>query len=467
MRTVYIISDLHLGGRFGADGSRGFRMMTRPEVLAGFIQGLAGRADAVELVINGDFLDFLAEEGIEAPGWTPFVADEAAVVARLTGMMAAEAPDGPVFDALAALLAAGHALTILLGNHDLELGLPAVRACFLDRLGPESARVRFIADGEAYLVGDSLIEHGNRYDGFNVVDQDAFRRLRSLLTRGYWPADAQALAGFEAPIGSTLVATIMNPIKAELGFVDLLKPEGPGLYALLLALRPSLLGKLKAVARLKRQADRRAPEGDLPPEPGMRDLGGRAADEEDGERAVWALLREAGFDGALVAEVQQAMNPPPEPGMRGLGDEPLTLGDRLKLKLIRAALRHDDLHAVWDPSVEASPGYTIAASALADRGFRYIVFGHTHIARDLPLVGGARYLNSGTWANLLGYPDGIELASDAGLASFVGDLEANRLAPYERFLPHAVELRVEGDRVVEARLLGPEAVMAPTVPPPA
>ncbi|MEZ4469132.1 MAG: hypothetical protein R3F43_33025, partial [bacterium] len=209
MRIVTVISDLHLGGRFGHGDDRGFRMMTRPDALAAYIRSLARGS---ELVINGDFVDFLAEEGVEGAGWTPFVADQAAVVERLATLMGAplaageappagRSPDALVFDALADHLTAGGELTLLLGNHDLELGLPAARGAVVERLGPGGGRTRFVLDGEAYLVGDALIEHGNRYDGFNVVNQDAFRQLRSLLSRGHWPADAQRISAFEAPLG--------------------------------------------------------------------------------------------------------------------------------------------------------------------------------------------------------------------------------------------------------------------------
>jgi hypothetical protein len=69
-RSVYVISDLHIGGIYPDHAApheqrqRGFRMMTRVAELAGFVRHLARLPDdpPVELVINGDFIDFLAEE---------------------------------------------------------------------------------------------------------------------------------------------------------------------------------------------------------------------------------------------------------------------------------------------------------------------------------------------------------------------------------------------------------------------
>ena len=87
-RSVYVISDLHIGGTYPdataqrIERRRGFRMMTHVAELAAFVRQIARLpADPpVELVINGDFIDFLAEElgsGGEIdptaePQWTPF-----------------------------------------------------------------------------------------------------------------------------------------------------------------------------------------------------------------------------------------------------------------------------------------------------------------------------------------------------------------------------------------------------------
>ena len=65
-RSVFVISDLHLGGVYGKnDNARGFRMNTHVEDLAGFVQTLAqtpSNGRKVELIINGDMVDFLAEK---------------------------------------------------------------------------------------------------------------------------------------------------------------------------------------------------------------------------------------------------------------------------------------------------------------------------------------------------------------------------------------------------------------------
>jgi hypothetical protein len=215
---------------------RGFRICTNVGALAEFVDTLAAKpADGtqVELVINGDMVDFLAERHETAPHWRPFVADQVTAVRKLGDIVER---DRTFFEALRRLLDRGHRLVILLGNHDLELCLPMVRRRLEVALGLKGSHdYRFIFDGEAYLVGDALIEHGNRYDKFNVVDYDGLRRVRSLLSRNQPVPEKYH---FQPPAGSHMVAEVINPIKEEYRFVDLLKPETEAVIPLLLALEP-------------------------------------------------------------------------------------------------------------------------------------------------------------------------------------------------------------------------------------
>src|SRR6202011_3262869 len=119
----------------------------------------------------------------------------------------------PLFAAFGRLLERGHRLVLLLGNHDIELTLPTVRQRVAERIGVRGNHdYQFIIDGEAYVVGRALIEHGNRYDPYNVVDYDGLRRVRSLLSRHLPVPDEYA---FDAPAGSHMVADVINPIKKD------------------------------------------------------------------------------------------------------------------------------------------------------------------------------------------------------------------------------------------------------------
>src|SRR5258707_13258644 len=156
---VIVISDLHLGGTARP-------MMSHPGCLADFIRDLPRKLnanEALEVVIAGDFVDFLAIAPFES--WT---SDPIAACQKLDQTMLEPSPFAPVFRALGKLVTHRRtSLTIMIGNHDVEMALPQVQEAFLKMMGGSSRRVRFVADGRAYRVGKVLIEHGNRYDDAN------------------------------------------------------------------------------------------------------------------------------------------------------------------------------------------------------------------------------------------------------------------------------------------------------------
>lgn len=449
-------------------------MMTHPDVLARFISGVSARTagDAVvELVINGDFVDFLAEYHGEVERWTPFITEPDK--ARTTFMRVVErSGDREVFDALRAFLAQGHMLTMLLGNHDLELSLPCVRRAFEERVNAVGTRaLRFIYDGEAYAVGEALIEHGNRYDPANRVDYDGLRQLRSLQSRQQLEA---AHDRFRPPAGSQLVAQVMNPLKSEYAFIDLLKPESEPLFALVLALDPrysetvrkiagavpvlraygAAIGESPALPRFGKEVGASpvfsgaAFHGELVP---------ATADVSDAalRRVLAACLTPSKID-TLLGKPAGGVPFGAEVGIRESATAIWSLAKLMaagnwlaadqRLAILRDTLPAIDGEKSFERNLETGKRYVDAARALAEH-HRFVVFGHTHHAKSVALDGGACYLNSGTWANLMRFPDEL-FSSDAEAAAlamraFVDDVSQNRLDRYIRFSPTYVRLDVE------------------------
>ena len=210
-RRIIIISDLHLDGEPPT-------MMSRPKELARFIQTLPSRCAAdeqLELVIGGDFVDFLAIPPFAA--WTP---DPKEAGRKLNRAMK-EQQFAPIFEALGSHVAAGHLLTVLIGNHDVELALPPIQDALLAHLGATPHQVHFVDNNCAYRIGGLLVEHGNRYDDANENDWTGLRAISSALSRGEVPHGA-----LEASAGSRLVEKLISPLKAAgYRFIDLLQPQ--------------------------------------------------------------------------------------------------------------------------------------------------------------------------------------------------------------------------------------------------
>src|SRR5262245_53695144 len=132
-RTLFVISDLHIGGR------EGFQICspTGRALLADFLNWVASLAEDgedIHLVVNGDAVDFLAEEP-----FAEFTTDNGEATAKLQSILDSSKP---VWAAYRRLTCAGAEVTFLLGNHDLELTLPGPHKLLRDTIG--RGRVSFL-----------------------------------------------------------------------------------------------------------------------------------------------------------------------------------------------------------------------------------------------------------------------------------------------------------------------------------
>jgi UDP-2,3-diacylglucosamine pyrophosphatase LpxH len=391
-----VISDLHIGGE------EGFQIFTQGPLLAAYLDDLRQNSPKKSgLVINGDTVDFLAEPAAKA--FDPLTAT------TKLDRIAADKPFKPVWDALRKYVKARH-LVITLGNHDLELALPWVKQHFLDLLtdGDDSARshitLSFDGAGFACTVGHSnvLCLHGNEVDTWNVTDYEALRRIGSDITQGRTAADWTPNAG------SKLVIDVMNDIKREFAFVDLLKPEKEGAVRLLLVLKPDQRPKLRSVSEI---AARRMWDG-------IRRRVGWLSVEEDEEDTIGTgdpLARlvgrmESRVDAVKLLDRAETLFRDTNPVDLVYGQQVQQLGwwDALAAAITRREPHEIAFEAIKDmPSTSTfNVGQTDAdferIDELAGADYDVVIAGHTHLARALDRSKGrGRYFNSGTWANLM------------------------------------------------------------------
>jgi UDP-2,3-diacylglucosamine pyrophosphatase LpxH len=469
-RRVYVISDLHLGGEYGRTADdpddRGFRICTHVDAAAAFVDNLAAFPSGpvrTELVINGDVVDFLAEDRGEAATWTGFIANGGDAAVTFTTIARR---DRTFFDALGRFLARGHRLVVLLGNHDVELALPAVRQAFSTLVGATRANdLEFVDGAEAYTVGDALIEHGNRYDEWNVVDHAGLVRLRAFQSRRQpVPLDR----AFEISAGTEMVGSVINPLKAQYKFVDLLKPEVDAVVPMLLTVAPESWSYLSAIATRRQHARQHRLRGaTLPASQDIASTG----HAEDPLRAVIAGALQADVDrfvaglgvtpsGALPIDPDRDGDIASwrERGRQAVGLTRLALSRgsaqtfEERLPALLMALRVLRTDQSFNRRTETLTEYDKASRELAQDGIKYVVFGHTHLARDVDLGRGQRYFNSGTWADLLEVPpeivSGPPAAALSALREYAADLAANRLRNHVRFSPTYVRLLIDDSGLV-------------------
>jgi UDP-2,3-diacylglucosamine pyrophosphatase LpxH len=333
----------------------------------------------VRLVINGDIVDFLAEEGAK-----PFLGNDARAQEVLKNIM--DRTD-EVWTALRNFTQSGAALTLLLGNHDIELSLPGPRRLLLERLGP--GRVEFIYDNQAFVDGPVLIEHGNRYDTWNMVPHNRLRQVRAQLSRGEKPRRYPNVPG------SDLVCKVVNRLKKKYRFVDLLKPETEAVLPALPALDPTPGGYLERVVN-----------GILAAWPFVRstltgiDSRGRPTDPEyvsrnrevtEAQRKVEDALRLAKDWQGILDREAVSFTQVDFMGLRELWDAAKEHRRRSLIEKLRQKWRHTSRELQWGFRVsEEAPTWLVPAQASADAGFKVVIYGHTHLAKQVKLKGGAR-----------------------------------------------------------------------------
>ena len=399
--------------------------------LAKLIDHVGGKPGKVALAINGDAVDFLAEPDAKA-----FDPDGAIrKLSRIVGDRSFQ----PVWDAFRKFVRGeNRRLIITLGNHDLELALPWVRAHLLDLIADDDAargRVILAFDGAGFLcrVGNAtvLCVHGNEVDDWNVTDHETIRRFGRDLQQG------RSVGAWIPNAGTHLVIDVMNDIKKGYPFVDLLKPELEAVIPVLLAVAPEkrdrISGAFPVLRRLVADKVRRA-------------TGWLGAEDRTERVSVGAtpvvIGRPAMNHDALMAAAEDQLWRDVEP-----------------IALVREAERDQQLgfrEAAWSWIRGGDPRETLRTALdglQKDRSFEwtqeddtfrqldrsigqdvdFILAGHTHLERALRRSKtGGFYLNSGTWVRLIKIDPKI-LADQAEFNKVYGALAAGTMTALDAF----------------------------------
>lgn len=396
---LYVVSDLHLGG------SQGNQIFRQGPLLAGLIDLVGGLVDdQVALVLNGDIFDFLAEKD------ATYLNHEYA--SQMLRDISEREAFAPVFEALTRFLEGeGNTLVVVVGNHDIELALPGVRATLLDlfcgevgteRSAERRGRVLLAVDGVGFRcrVGrrNVYIVHGEQSDAWNIVDHDALRKVGRALLRGEVPPEW-------VPNGGTrLVLDAMNRVKSKYPIIDLLKPEREAAIPIVLSFDPSQANAV-ALEKAARAWGRKAIDR-------VRSFWMSGDEEGDEQNALDAILRDH-FDGAqehgdlrsIAANHDdrdpiELLDPSEADEMLGVGGflwrrfRGTSAEEAVRLA-IRKRMQADQSFELDYPD---EPGEWSKDNLGPDVDF--FVAGHTHLRRAM-VVNHTAYFNSGTWIALI------------------------------------------------------------------
>lgn len=342
--NLLIVSDLHLSE--GRDPSTG-KFSEKEDFFFDeeFARFLAYHEDARRwpgarwhLVVNGDFLDLLQVTTVRdaPPDLNPPPGERGYGLAcgeRETVYKLARIAEGhrPFFEALAGFVAAGHVLTIIKGNHDVEFHYRGVRAAFVEtlraafgrRLGRDPAwganrsgdrigdRTVLFSDWYYFEKGVLWVEHGSQYEGFN-----SFKYWLCPLLPAKPGRPAERNDEIDLPAGSLFVRYLFNRVETVEPFADNIKPAGKFASWLLrkhpvTAVRFAYGDGRHMLARIRRAwADVGAPawkEREERHNERLRELGGQddieAALKTLDDAKAGGLLKNPGFRGRLLRAV--------------------------------------------------------------------------------------------------------------------------------------------------------------------
>ncbi|HEV8686283.1 MAG TPA: metallophosphoesterase [Gaiellaceae bacterium] len=372
---VVIIGDLHM-----SSGDR-YECFREDDALARFLEhvGTRAAAEGQHLLILGDLIDFLnvrSAEGQRRDADT----SAASAVAKLERVAAEHAT---AFRALGVLATAGCPISIVLGNHDIELAHEAAQQRFVELVVRASGR-REASERISFqpwifhLPGVLYAEHGSQYHDLNAFPAIAAPHAAS---RG----------SIELPLGSHVTRFLID-------LAESIDPGGtmrPDVRALLAACRarPALVARtLGAHARFSRALVAHSVRSWQPRR--------RAARTAYREHVLRSYADAAGlaFETLVALDELAALSPlaVERRALRALASRPAA-GAPAELR--RAA------HAVH--ALLEAQGTSVPVCA----------FGHTHRAEQLQLDEGHQYVNCGTWSSLL--PRALEPLGDAARFTFI------------------------------------------------
>ena len=409
-QQLFSVSDIHLGG------PKGFQIFDQGPALAWLVDHLRDREcdGDLALVLNGDIVDFLAEE-------PSMYLDAQGAVTKMERIIQ-DPSFSMVWKALGRFVRKPNRhLILVLGNHDVELALPEVRTLLQDTLCGQSdaarGRLTFAMDGNGFacMVGNArtLCIHGNEADNWNVVDYLALNRVIRAQNR------AQSIPEWTPNAGTKMVIDIMNDLKRKHRWVDLLKPEKKAVLPLLLTLNPEAKKKLPGLGSvlyrlgldgLRKKMHLLSAE----------EIHSAVQDADDFEREILMTLDEVpnAKDQELILEEmlsdleEQVMNNEDPYRLLEAEDENLeTLGywrwikDKVKddppeenIRKMLANWLADD--KTWDLVNKDKSFYAI--DKIVGKGIDFVLAGHTHLRRAIPRPNDPGvYLNSGTWIRLM------------------------------------------------------------------
>jgi len=415
-QRVIVISDLHISaGRLDDFDSE------LEAHFVHFLEELGRRKYPLELVVNGDFLDFVQAPPYGGPDLqsqsndkVPLCFTQAQSRQKLSAIHASHEP---TFQALDQFLTANadNALVVLPGNHDADFFWSGVRDDFVryvsgeDKSVARRIRIHLESAYQPSQCPEVWIEHGQQYDPINSFFISKYP---------YWSGNNPPILSdgsqqrLYACLGTRFLIDYLNDLDADYPFVDNVKPFSRFVRLFLTSAADSRFGPVRAAVASWRMLKYLSTLAVTHP----KDLLGISQIEDrTGSDLIERLKAMPKVNKEQFSRINNAF-----PGDRDLS---LLLSDSSEQERILQWLAShlellDEPQAVSDPSLLSIDGtddqylslwkgFQMNETALlvdaaikllnANRGRRIqlVVMGHTHEPLERPE--GLKYFNTGSW----------------------------------------------------------------------
>jgi UDP-2,3-diacylglucosamine pyrophosphatase LpxH len=383
-----VVSDFHLGAGPPDPGENPLEDFIADEAFARFLEMIRAESDRdgkeVELIINGDFFEFLRVPavGVFQPGRSyPSAAySDSSQESSLRRLDLITAGHPMVFDALSDFFyveAPRRRMTLIKGNHDVNLYWPRVKQRLREVLGATGRRASMLLFAERYVSREGIyVEHGHQY-AERLSRWDNFDDPRD-------PANLEQLI---YPPGSQFGIDFFSTLGRERVWAESVKPPTALIWYSLawdfdFAAR-MLVALARHVSALTGGAERAA-------YPALDALCGQLSDPATCQALATRYRTSADFRREFHTQIGQVLVPAASPP--GMFAWPGSPEDESAVEIARTEIQQ----------IQASMRRVALRLARA-QGARVLVFGHTHRPYLETLSDGITLVNCGSWAWLSGY----------------------------------------------------------------
>ena len=223
-KVKFIVSDLHLGAGYAHKGGNLLEDFRADEAFVDFLHHIWRESERdnceIELIINGDLFEFLQVPAVDNfdptityPTEAYLDSSETASIKRLNIIMEGHQR---VFSALSDFIhvEASRSITLIKGNHDVNLFWPGVKNRLRELLGASGMRASLLRFANEFVSREQIyVEHGHQHtEKINSYADSFDPRLPDDLNRLFYP------------VGSRFVINFFNQVEPGWWFIDHIKP---------------------------------------------------------------------------------------------------------------------------------------------------------------------------------------------------------------------------------------------------